>query len=85
MPRDSNRSVDDEIEQSFGLETGRYRGDDGEFVDGSPPPDFNAEADRFQGKNGEFKDRSHDLGAGTEHDAPADDAENNDFDGLFDY
>lgn len=78
--------LDDDIEQSFGLDTGRYRDpDDGEFVDGSPPPDYNASAKRFQAQDGEFKDRSFDLGAGTEHDAPADDAENSEFDGLFDY
>ncbi len=75
----------DDIEQSFGLQTGRYRGEDGQFVEGSPPPDYNAEADRFQGLNGEFKGRSFDLGAGTEHDAPADDAANSSFNGLFDY
>lgn len=73
----------EEIEQSFGLETGRYRGDDGRFVDGSPPPDYNSRANRFQAKDGGFKNRSHDLGAGTEWDAPEDDAETSMFDGLF--
>lgn len=83
-PFNSN-SQDESIEQSFGLETGRYRGEDGEFVDGSPPVDFDADVDRFRANDGQFKNRSQDLGMGTEWDAPEDDAAT-DFaaDGLLD-
>lgn len=75
----------EDIEQSFDLNTGRYRGDNGQFVDGSPPSDYNSKANRFQAKDGGFKDRSWDLGEGTEWDAPVDDTGNNEFEGLFDY
>lgn len=75
MPdRDSDA---DDVEQSFGLETGRYRRESGEFADGSPPPDFDSDVRRFRAQDGRFKDRARDLGAGTPHDAPAEDAATN--------
>ena len=42
----------------FDLETGRYHGEDGQFVSG-PPRDYDPRADRFRAKDGEFKNRSH--------------------------
>lgn len=62
------------IEQSFGIETGRYRKSDGQFAEGSPPTDYDADSDRFRARDGKFKNRSKDLGMFTEWDAPADDA-----------
>lgn len=34
--------------EEFGLKTGRFRGGDGEFVDGSPPETYDAGVDRFR-------------------------------------
>jgi hypothetical protein len=60
---DDNDSVDIEPnrEDDFDLETGRFRGDDGEFDPGSPPPDFDEDSNRFRAKNGEFKEQADDL------------------------
>lgn len=48
-------------ESDFELETGRFRGETGNFVVGSPPPDYDAGPNRFRAEDGQFKDRSADL------------------------
>jgi hypothetical protein len=68
--RSAQRRDAEEIEQSFQIETGRYRGDDGEFVEGSPPDDYDSEVDRFRADDGQFKNRAADLGEDTPWDAP---------------
>lgn len=76
MPHDSD-VTDKELEQSFGIESGRYRNpESGEFHDGSPPTDYDSEVDRFRANNGRFKNRSKDLGMGEDFDAPEEDARN---------
>jgi len=53
--------IEEDREGDFDRSTGRFRGDDGEFDVGSPPPDFDDETDRYRGENGQFKKRSDDL------------------------
>lgn len=74
MVTDEPSNAVDEIEQSFGIESGRYRRDDGTFAVGSPPTDYDQGTERYRANDGRFKNRSKDLGMGTPHDAPADDA-----------
>lgn len=53
---------EDEIDESdFDLRLGRFRGEDGEIVEGSPPEDYDSVADRYRAEDGRFKDRSKDL------------------------
>jgi hypothetical protein len=61
-------------EQSFGIQSGRYRKKNGEFHEGSPPSDYDSEAKRFRANDGQFKSRSQDLGMGEPFDAPRKDA-----------
>jgi hypothetical protein len=42
----------------FDLESGRYHGENGQFVEG-PPRDYDPQMDRFRAQDGEFKNRSH--------------------------
>lgn len=57
----SGIDVSDNREAAFELDTGRFRGEDGEFEDGSPPPDYDSEANRYRAEDGEFKESSEDL------------------------
>ena len=46
---------------SFDLSTGQFRGPDGAFEPGGPPPDFSESANRFRSfETGQFKDRPAD-------------------------
>lgn len=46
---------------NFELATGQFRGADGAFEPGGPPPDFSQSADRFRSvETGQFKDRPAD-------------------------
>lgn len=53
--------VSENRESSFEKVTGRFRGSDGQFEPGSPPPDLDQSANRYRGKDGRFKRRSSDL------------------------
>lgn len=59
--RNKTDRVSENREDQFELSTGRFRGGDGSFEPGSPPPDFDTSTRRYRAKDGKFKNRSQDL------------------------
>lgn len=53
--------ISDNREDQFERSTGRFRGSDGEFEPGAPPPDYDRRSRRFRGQSGRYKDQSNDL------------------------
>lgn len=58
---DDSLDIEPNREDDFEPDTGRFRGEDGKFDVGSPPPDLDEDVNRFRAENGQFKESSADL------------------------